>query len=381
MDRGINKGSQRIKRDFSRAQLFSNNIIRYTPDGKKLIVVQKESNPTETKKQKDDEEAALFKVLIWNREGGLQLLYSKEFYCSILKAFTDCNGQILIAEGVKNGMKIWHISDEDLAHEFVGGKGYIKDISYDQESNYVASVFSDRTIYIWNMDSGKRISLIKARGCSKFIALIPGGKYILETSDIPYEKYEPIIMWSVPKGRMISSFKGYNKLIMRAPYNSIGEKIISQALQSASEPDSDIGYLPTLDDIDKMYESFSAGVYSAPSVSTDGERVVSAAEDHAVRIWNVSNGDLLIMFDGEDFIHVQFSPNGRYVIATSTHTVCIHDSTSGILVKRFEDISLHFTCSTFSPDGTHCAAVSTEGVVCIWELKSSQEAVKKLCVN
>ena len=70
------------------------------------------------------------------------------------------------------------------------------------------------------------------------------------------------------------------------------------------------------------------------------------------------------------FIYARFSPNDKFIVATSEHVICIYDSSTGALINKHKDQSMHFTCSVFSPDSSQIAAGTEEGNVCVWETSS-----------
>ena len=69
--------------------------------------------------------------------------------------------------------------------------------------------------------------------------------------------------------------------------------------------------------------------------SPDGQRIVTASDDHTARVWNATDGHLLAALQGHsDAVwSAMFSPDGQYILTTS------HDLTARIWrVVTLDDI-------------------------------------------
>lgn len=101
--------------------------------------------------------------------------------------------------------------------------------------------------------------------------------------------------------------------------------------------------------------------------SPDGTRVVSGS-DNTVRVWDSSNGDILITLEGHDhFVNsVAFSPDGTRIASGSVDaTVRVWDSITGIILSTIKG-SGEIQLVAFSPDGTHIAFVSDDDTIRVW---------------
>jgi WD40 repeat protein len=80
------------------------------------------------------------------------------------------------------------------------------------------------------------------------------------------------------------------------------------------------------------------------SFSPDGERIVTASDDHTARLWDATSGQEIITLRGhEDIVRsASFSPDaGRIVTASDDHTARLWDATTGQEITRiFLDASV-----------------------------------------
>lgn len=102
--------------------------------------------------------------------------------------------------------------------------------------------------------------------------------------------------------------------------------------------------------------------------SPDGQRVASASQDGAVRVWSVT-GDELNVLRGHDgrVLSVAFSPDGRRLASSggdNTVRIWTLDNTHAPIVLRGHENSVESV--SFSRDGQHLATASTDGTVRVW---------------
>ncbi|CUA69416.1 WD repeat and SOCS box-containing protein 1 [Rhizoctonia solani] len=105
--------------------------------------------------------------------------------------------------------------------------------------------------------------------------------------------------------------------------------------------------------------------------SPDGKLIVSASDDHTLRIWDAQTGSLTARpFQGhtESVNSAIFSPDGTCIASGSRdHTILIWDAPKGkILVGPLEGHTDWVWSVAFSPDGTRIASGSKDRTVRIW---------------
>jgi WD40 repeat protein len=72
-----------------------------------------------------------------------------------------------------------------------------------------------------------------------------------------------------------------------------------------------------------------------------------------------------------DQCYLAFSPDGKSVVTSGTHTPLeTWDTQTGRLIRRFTRKSQQFTCTSFSPDGQTIAASDAKGIIRLWHATS-----------
>jgi WD40 repeat protein len=105
--------------------------------------------------------------------------------------------------------------------------------------------------------------------------------------------------------------------------------------------------------------------------SRDGAILASGSADELVRLWLVSDGELLRTMEGHtnDVKSVAFSPDGEMLASGSTDgTVRLWSVADGTPLITLEGHVSDVTAVAFSPDGALVASASLDGTVRLWGL-------------
>jgi WD40 repeat protein len=129
----------------------------------------------------------------------------------------------------------------------------------------------------------------------------------------------------------------------------------------------------------RRFESHSQTWEHIQSVefSSDGLRLVSAATDDTVRIWDVESGKEIRRFAlqrNENHVCATFSPDG-HLIASRCHdgSIKLWDAKTG---EKIHDLKGHIdivNCVTFSSDGHRVASGGWDRTVRLWDVESGKE--------
>ncbi len=103
--------------------------------------------------------------------------------------------------------------------------------------------------------------------------------------------------------------------------------------------------------------------------SPDGERIVTASDDHDARTWDTRTGRLLRVLRGHFFPvrTASFSPDGRWVVTASQFTAGLWNANTGRLLLYLRGHTRPLTGAAFSPDGQLIATGSYDGSARIFQ--------------
>jgi WD40 repeat protein len=240
--------------------------------------------------------------------------------------------------------RIWVISPAGSAvvAAIKAHAGEIRDFNLLNDGAQLLTVGDDGMLRLWDTDSWQEIRAMQAHeGIISEVDVSPDGRMIATASrnDITPK------VWDADTWEQLFSLEGH----------------VSEL--------QDTGFV-------------SQGVW-AVQFSPDGQRLTTAADDHTARIWDVTNGDLLLtlsghgkddyadLVDGDMVTRILFSPDGKLVAtAGGDGTVRVWDAADGQMLLTLvgdPEEARHFSLA-FSPDGRRLAAGGWSHTIEMWQL-------------
>src|SRR5215475_469280 len=120
------------------------------------------------------------------------------------------------------------------------------------------------------------------------------------------------------------------------------------------------------------------GTVRSVAFSPDGKLLASASEDKTIKLWQVSTGKHIRLFNGHagSVYSVAFSPDGKTLASSSEEgnesALRLWEVNTGRLIRSFEERNQWVTSVVFSPDGRMIASGSSEHKVKLWDVKSGK---------
>jgi WD40 repeat protein len=107
--------------------------------------------------------------------------------------------------------------------------------------------------------------------------------------------------------------------------------------------------------------------------SPDGLRIVSASDDHTLRIWDAKLGTCLTALEGHrgSVLGCAWSPDGLWIASASfDKTLRIWDAKLGTSLSTLQGHQDFVYCCAWSPDGLRIVSASWDKTLRIWDAKS-----------
>jgi WD40 repeat protein/uncharacterized caspase-like protein len=279
-------------------------------------------------------------------------------------AFSPINSNIFATAGFDGKIRLWLQSKSDNSKELIytlsGHQSTINEIKYSADGKILASVSADKTIKLWNTESGKLIetfqghqavinSIVLSNSSKqgktilisgdengiiklwqlenntakliknltghtdsvKTVAISPDNQYLASAG---YDK--TIKIWNL-EGKLLQNINAHDLAITDLQFTSDGQTLASASWDNTIK----LWQVQTSGKINptplKTLSGHQDGVISL-LISKDGKLLVSASADRTIKLWQTQDGSLIKTLQGHvsQINSIAFSNNEQSIIST-----------------------------------------------------------------
>ncbi|MEH1910460.1 MAG: serine/threonine-protein kinase [Nostoc sp.] len=223
------------------------------------------------------------------------------------------------------------LGEVSLVNTLQGHESSVLSVAISPDGKTIASSGGDRTIKLWNLATGKQISLLKGHSQQvNVVAISPDGKTLVSGSDD-----KTIKIWNLATRKLIRTLSGHSDSV------------------------------------------------HALAISADSETLVSGSDDNTIKIWDLATGEQIRTLLGHTFWvrSVAISPDAMILASGSfDKTIKIWNLTKGYSIRTLEGNSQTVTAVAISPDGKTLASASRDvydgqrlRTIKLWNLVTGKE--------
>jgi len=259
-------------------------------------------------------------------------------------------------------LKLWNRETGECVRTFEGHKGSITSASITSDGKWIVSGSYDMTLRLWERDTGKTIRIFEGHTAPvSSLYLSPDHDFILSGSDDHTLK-----LWKTVSGRCIRTFDEHTSEIFSV--------ILSSDCRYALSTSCDVRFHLWDVHTGKCIREFKGhrGLVSSLSLSADNKFVLSGSFDKTLKLWEVSTGKCVKTFEGHsgEVSSVALSGDAFHGISGSyDRTLRLWDISGGHCLSVFEGHSDDIEDVFMSNDLRWLLSGSKDKTLRLWELE------------
>ncbi|NER20383.1 MAG: hypothetical protein F6J96_06610 [Symploca sp. SIO1C2] len=290
---------------------------------------------------------------------------------SVISVSFSPDGKTLASGSSDKTIKLWDVETGEEITTLSGHDDSVRSISFSPNGKTLASGSSDYTIKLWDVETGEEITSLPGGSWNIDVSFNPDGKILAST----YNKDFTIKLWDVETGEEIASLPGHDDYVQSISFSPNGKTLASGSSDKTIklwdvETGEEITSLPGHDD----------SVWSV-SFSPDGKTLTSGSSDDTIKLWDVETGEEIATLLGHDhFVYsVRFSPDGKTLASGSfDDTIKLWDVETGKEITSLLGHDDEVTSVSFSPDGKTLASGSIDRTIKLWDVQTQPEITSLL---
>jgi WD40 repeat protein len=311
-------------------------------------------------------------VVIWDTRHGKQLArYSGQNSADSVAFSAD--GQVVATGNDRNTVTAWNWKSDKQKTHYLGHYTAANELAFAADGKTLWSSNSHQLLIQWDAATGKQLQvghyllpwnldrLLFSPDRKKLIALEDG-----EVSRvIELETGKTLRTWQVElSGYSLAALSGNGRFLATvknvATVDDRTESIVS------------VWDMETLIAV-RQWSLGTPPLRAGLAFSPDGSTLATGGT--RIQLWNAHSGRLLHKFreTGENQQHLDFSPDGRWLVSMSSKDMMVWETLSGAPLLRVEDVVWD---PQFSPDGKLLAAGTYNGRLLFWDTATIQQFYK-----
>jgi WD40 repeat protein len=276
------------------------------------------------------------------------------------------NGSTIAASGYHE-ITFWKTADGSLESRLTGLAERIYDIAYSPDGKWMATASGDPGIYgiakLWKPEPGgcKPVrDLVETQDVVFSVAFSPDNKKIATAG-----ADRTIRIFEVETGKLLSQIEDHADWIFAVAWSADGKRLASASRDKTAK---------VFDVLKKeslvTFPAHAQPVYTV-SFTPDGKGIATGGEDNRIRVWNPDNDGKAVRdisgFGGAVF-KLHYSPDGKNLIACSGDKAVGVYSLTGSQIRKLQGHNDWIYSLAISRDGKTVASGSWDGEVKLWNL-------------
>jgi WD40 repeat protein len=305
-------------------------------------------------------------------ENADQIIFDK-----VLKGHTNstasvaitADGKLIVSGSFDKTIRVWETESGKCLSVLKDKANPVLSVAITADGKLIVSGSLDKTVRVWETESGKCLSVLKGHTDSPYgVGITADGKLIVSGSND-----NTVRVWETESGKCLSVLKGHTNYVRSVAITADGKLIVSGSWDTTIrvwETASRACLSVLRGHIDKVF-----GV----AITADGKLIVSSSADNTVRVWETESGKCLSVLEGHtDYVHEVAITADRSLIVSGSNdtTVRVWETESGKCLSVLEGHTGNTYGVAITADGKLIVSGSLDTTIRVWDL-SNFSRIKK----
>ncbi|MBH8562983.1 serine/threonine protein kinase [Nostoc sp. CENA67] len=254
-----------------------------------------------------------------------------------------------------------------LVNTLTGHSEAVSSVAIAPDGQTIASASHDRTIKLWNPQTGKLIRTIYGHSLPVLSVAISPDSQSLTSGSLD----ETIKQWNLSNGQQIRSIKADGYVAWN---NAIAITSDNQIIATGSADKTVRLWNYTTGQRLRTLYGHSLPVLSV-AISPNGQTLASGSTDKTIRVWDIRTGQQLYTLPQHTswVTCLAISPDNRILASGSLDkTIKLWDLNTGKLLRTLEGHSYSVLAIAISPDAKILASGGLDGEIRLWNLETGK---------
>ena len=309
----------------------------------------------------------------------------------VLRGHTQCvpciafslDGKSIASGSWDRSIRLWNVDSGECVKIFKGHSDKVRCVAFRQDDKIVVSGCRDMSIRLWNVDSGECVKEFfhqfprgESISCSAFShdgSMIASCTEYMIANSTEYDGR--ISLWDVDSGELLKDLTRSHSYMLehQIAFSQDGRSVATARYSCINLWDVDSGKC-----IKKLTDNFWRGephreIVNCLAFSFDSKSVAAGTSCNRILLWNVDSGKCVMVFDGHshEIQSIAFSQDSKSIASAGSYfdkSIRLWDVDSGECVKVWKNTG-HSNCILgliFSPDNTILASSSRDYTIRLW---------------